>query len=88
MNKTDCIYSFINTLNYIVGKDEVALRKILLSKEKTTINIDKDSIVIGSKFNKLSALCVINSMLNAFCGERIIAVLNDDGKIKRFEVRK
>ena len=88
MKKSDCIYSFVNTLNYINSKDKEALKKVLLTKEETKINIEEDPVVIGNEPNKLSALGVLNTLLNSFCDERISAVLDDNGDIIRFEVYK
>ncbi len=88
MKNSDCLYSFVNTLNYINAKDKEALKKVLLTKEETKINIAEEPIIIGSEPNKLSALGVLNTLLNSFCNGRISAVLDDNGDIVRFEVYK
>ena len=45
-----------------------------------------DPDIIVNSNNELSALALFNSMINVYCGKKIVSCTEDDGTLTKFKV--
>lgn len=88
MPNSDFIHSFVSTLNHALSKDRKAVQKVVLEKTPAEYDFTNDPDIIVGVNNTLSGLSLINSMISAYCGKRIVACIDDNGVLIKFEVMK
>lgn len=86
MPNSDFIYSFVSTLNQALSKDRNAVKKVMLTNTKAQYDFINDPDIIVNSNNELSALALFNSMINVYCGKKIVSCTEDDGTLTKFKV--
>lgn len=91
MPNSDFIHSFVETLNHALAKDYDATYKVMLTKVPADKSLITDpKIFVGGTDEKptLSGLSLLNSMINTYCKKKIFAIVDDKGKLEKFEVQE
>lgn len=92
MPNSDFLHSFVDTLNHALAKDYDATSKVMMTKVPANKSLITDSkIIVGGTDEEptLSGLSLLNSMINTYCGKKIVAVIyNDDGNIQKFDIQE
>ena len=89
MPNSDFLHSFVDTLNHALVTDHLATTSVMLNKCHTNKKLVKDSKVFvegTEEYPTLSALSLLNSMINNYCGKKIITLFDEKGNVKKFDI--
>lgn len=75
----------IDVLNEILINDKDLANQLLNTRITATIDFKEHPFIIVNENNQISCISILNTILALVCGERVCAVLNDDGKIEKFD---
>lgn len=78
----------IDVLNEILMNDKYLANQLLNTRITATIDFKEHPFIIVNENNQISCISILNTILALVCGERVCAVLNDDGKIEKFDKYK
>lgn len=86
MPNSDFLYSFVQTLNHVASKEPKAMQDLIRTRVKTDTDFADDDKIIVPSHNEISVLGIINSMINNYCGKKIVACIDDNDNLTRFKV--
>lgn len=75
----------IDILNEILINDKDLANQLLNTRLTATTDFKEHPFIIVNENNQISCISVLNTILAIACGERVCAVLDDNGKIEKFD---
>jgi hypothetical protein len=79
------IQTSIDVLNELLKEDEDLANRMLNTRITATTDFKEHPFIIVNDNNQISCMSILNTILNKVCGERVCAILDDNGKIENFE---